>query len=244
VGDLYDSTRKTKIMMNDALTVIEQEIYDVIANKYLKMHKELNFEIILPFILKSLKKYSQTDISTAISSLIEKQYLIKGSSLSRDDIVHNGVRKQILQFIRVNPGCYNRLIRRRLNIGSNEFNWHIGMLEKFGLIKKMEFERSWGYFENRSYMDHEFDLFLMQNEKASKIIVYLQNQKCSLSQIAKALDMHYSTVQKYLEVLLHRKLINLAGNYSRNHILYEVNMDLILKLRKIVNGAVFVEFAE
>lgn len=244
VGDLYNSTRKTKIMMNDALTVIEQEIYDVIANKYLKMHKELNFEVILPFILKSLKKYSQSDISTAISSLMDKQYLIKGSSLSRDDIVHNGVRKQILQFIRVNPGCYNRLIRRRLNIGSNEFNWHIGMLEKFGLIKKLEFERSWGYFENRSYMDHEFDLYLLQNEKASKIITFLQNQKANLSQIAKSLDMHYSTVQKYLEVLFQRKLIKIVENVSRTHINYEINAELLLKLRKIVNGAVFVEFAE
>lgn len=230
--------------MNDALTGMEQEIYDVIANKYLKIHKELNFDIILPFILKSLKKYSQADVSTAISSLMEKQYLIKGSSLSRDDIVHNGVRKQILQFIRINPGCYNRLIRRRLNIGSNEFNWHIGMLEKFGLIKKLEFERSWGYYENRSYMDHEFDLYLMQNEKASKIISYLQTQQSNLSQIAKALDMHYSTVQKYLEVLLQRKIIKIVENFTRNHMIYEINDELCVKLRKIVNGAVFVEFAE
>ena len=149
--------------------------------------------------------------------MINKRYFIQGSTLSRDDILQNPVRYEILQFIRVNPGCYNRLVRWKLNIGSNEFNWHLGMLEKFGFIKRMRFDHNFGYFENRSYMGHEYDLFLLQNDKVAKIIVFLQSTKGTLSQIAKLLDMHYSTVQKYLGILEQRELIRQKG--SETHVL-------------------------
>jgi predicted transcriptional regulator len=230
-------------MMFSPISAIEMEVYDLVSKKYLKKHKDLTVETILPFCFKTLsRKYSQTDLSTAVTNLISKRYFIKGSSLSRDDVLHNPVRKEILQFIRVNPGCYNRLVRRKLNIGSNEFNWHLGMLEKFGFIKRIQFDRSFGYFENRNFMGFEYDLFLLQNDKVEKIIAFLQNNKGTLSQIAKELDMHYSTVQKYLEILEVRQFLKIKT--FGKHAFYELNDDLMIKLRKIVNGAVFVEFAD
>ena len=91
------------------------------------------------------------------------------------------------------------------------------------------------------YMGHEYDLFLMQNEKVSKLIKLLSQKPDSLSHLARNLEMHYSTVQKYLIILLEREIIQKAKNSDR--VLYEINSDMIIKLKKIINGAVFIEFA-
>jgi predicted transcriptional regulator len=215
-----------------------------ITRDYLKKFKEIDLETLVPYLHNTLgNSHPHPKITEAVIKLVQNRYFINGSSLTRDDVLSNQIRKQILHFIQINPGCYNRFIRRELNIGSNEFNWHIGMLERFGLIKKIQYDRSYGYFENRSYMGHEFDLFLLQNEKAATILKYLESHpKVTLSQLAKDLMMHYSTVQKHVDILTERYLI--LQYRSGKHILLSVNTELINKLRKIINGAVFVEFAD
>ena len=229
------------------LTEIESKTYDVLSS-FLRKYRELDLAGILPYCYKShlRKNYSEAEITKAVNSLIKKRYFIRGSSLSRADILQNPVRKRLLKFIQIHPGAYNRQIRRELNIGSNEFNWHTGMLEKFGFIKKVYFTaRSYGYFEDKSYMGHELDLFLMQNPKVKAILDYLDTNKAALSQISKDLEMHYSTTQKYLRQLLKRDIIRLTSSLENHHLqYYYLNDDILIKLKKIVNGQVFVDFAD
>ena len=117
------------------------------------------------------------------------------------------------------------------------------MLEKFGFVKKVRFnQRSFGYFEKRSYMDHEYDLYLLQNGKIRKILNILEKDPMRISQITKQLEFHYNTVQKYLHILEKRKLILLT--IIGKHIYYSRNIDLKIKLKKIINGQVFISFAE
>ena len=234
--------KKENIMKIEQLSEIEADIYQVLK-EYLRNFNEFNLKMALPYCFEKLNhKYSDTAITVAVKSLIQKKYIIQGSSLTKDAILHNQNRKKILDFIQINPGSYNRLIRRELSLGSNEFNWHIGMLEKFGFVKKVRFhQRSYGYFEKRSYMDHEYDLYLLQNEKLSEILKILQKDQLSISQITKKLEFHYNTVQKYLKILQKRNLISLS--VTGKHIFYSANIDLIIKLKKIINGQVFVDFA-
>jgi len=230
-------------MKIEQLSEIEANIYKVLR-EYITDFKEFNLKLALPYCFEKLDhKYSDTEITISVKSLIQKKYIIQGSSLTKEDILHNQNRKKIFDFIQINPGSYNRLIRRELFLGSNEFNWHIGMLEKFGFVKKVRFhQRSFGYFEKRSYMDHEYDLYLLQNEKISKILNILEKEPLKISQITKKLEFHYNTVQKYLSILEKRKLIFLTINGK--HTYYSRDMDLKIKLKKIINGQVFISFAE
>ncbi len=229
-------------MKIEQLSEIEADIYQVLK-KYLRDFNEFNLKMALPYCFEKLNsKYLDTAIAVAVKSLIQKKYIIQGSSLTKEDILRNNNRKKILDFIQINPGSYNRLIRRELSLGSNEFNWHVGMLEKFGFVKKVRFhQRSYGYFEKRSYMDHEYDLFLLQNGKLSEILKILQKDQLTISQITKALEFHYNTVQKYLKILQKRELITLS--VTGKHIYYKANTDLIIKLKKIINGQMFIDFA-
>ncbi len=230
-------------MKIEQLSEIEANIYKVLKD-YIRDFNEFNLKMALPYCFEKLNhKYSDTAITVSVKTLIQKKYIIQGSSLTKEDILHNQSRKKILDFIQKNPGSYNRLIRRELSLGSNEFNWHVGMLEKFGFVKRVRFhQRSFGYFEKRSYMDHEYDLYLLQNEKIRKILNILERNPLKISQITKKLEFHYNTVQKYLQILEKRKLIFLTVNGK--HTYYSINPDLKIKLKKIINGAIFVEFAE
>lgn len=218
------------------------ELYTVIQ-ELLNNHRLFTLDDIIPQCYTLLNPpYPNAEISKAIKSLVQKRYIIKGTSLTRDDVLQNAVRKRILTYIQINPGAYNRKIRRECSLGSNEFKWHLGMLIKFGFVKKVQFtSRSYGYFENREYMGHEMDLFLLQNEKVSCIINFLTEKPASISEIARELEIHYNTVQKYISLLMEREIIHEI--IQNDTIIYKINEELLVKLKKIVNGQVFVDFA-
>ncbi len=230
-------------MKIEKLTDIEDETYQVIKG-ILKNHKHFTMQDLLTQCFTVLcPPHSEESVDAALNSLAIKRYFIKGTSLTREDVANNGVRARILTFIQQNPGAYNRLIRRECNLGSNEFKWHLGMLLKFHFIKKILFNgRSYGYFEDRNYMNHEVDLFLLQNEKVKAILDYLSETPNSISGIARDLGIHYSTVQKYMEILVEREFLQPIDEATR-HEIYQVNQTLQIKLQKIVNGQVFIEFA-
>lgn len=230
-------------MQFEELSAIESAVYQHLQEE-LSKNQQFSMKSSLPKLFKKLdKKYSQKDITAAVTSLMKKKFIIKGSSLSRADILDNSTRKELFKYIQVNPGAYNRLIRRELNLGSNEFNWHIGMLLKFEFIKKVEFNRRFGFFENRSFMDHEYDLFLLQNEKVKGIIDQLERNEGTVSQIAANIDMHYSTVRKYMKELQERNIVIMKELPDKKISHFVVNDDLLIKIRKIINGQIFVEFA-
>ena len=229
-------------MKFEPLNEFELKLY-YFLQKFLKMHKTFDLQTILPICFTEFQRsHSQLEITEAVNNLLKKRYFLPGTALSKDDIMNNQVRKRILRYIQVNPGAYNRLIRRDLNIGSNEFNWHVGMLEKFQLIKKMRFNRNYGYFENHSFMDHEYDLFLKQNGKVKKILESLEKQPATVSQLAKKLDLHWSTASKYIKVLVDRAFI-LVSLQPKNKEMYEINQTLQIKLKKIINGQMFIQYA-
>lgn len=230
-------------MQFEELTPLEEKVYHVLQEE-LNKNQQFSIKSSLPILFSNFdRKYSQKELSAALTGLMKKKYLIKGSSLSRDDILSNSTREEIYKYIQVNPGAYNRLIRRELNLGSNEFNWHMGMLLKFGFIKQLEFKGRLGFFENRSFMDHEYDLFLLQNDKVKGILDYLETEQGTISQIAAHIDMHYSTVRKYVKELNQRKIVLEKKNSSKKITQYKINDDLLIKIRKIINGQIFVEFA-
>lgn len=122
-------------MKLEPLTKIELEVYTAIK-ELLKNHRQFKLQEILPKCYKLLNPpYKNSEISKAINGLSQKRYIIKGTSLTHEDILQNAVRKRILTYIQINPGAYNRKIRRDCSLGSNEFKWHLGMLIKFGFIK-------------------------------------------------------------------------------------------------------------
>ncbi len=240
-------------MIADPLTAVEREIYDCFR-KFMRRTKNITFDTVVARCRAELEKtLSDQEITRGVQSLLERRYIIKGTTLCRDDVLENAVRKKMLKFIQVNPGAYNRLIRRELHIGSNEFTWHIGILEKFGLVKKILFHnRHYAYFEDREFMGHEYDMYLLKNSKIERLLGSIKKLPKTTSQIATELGIHYSTIQRYLRLLYGRNLVTHPEDWPgqggkkeksrRSH--YVTNGEMLIKIRKIVNSGVFIDFGE
>lgn len=218
------------------LTPFENEIYSLLR-EYIKKTKNFNLEEINEYIhFKLGKNMSQECLKSTVLKFFQEKYFSMGSTLTQDEVNSNVNRREILQFIKINPGAYNRLIRRKLKMGSNEFNWHIQILVKFKLVKVITFGRYAGFFENRSYAGYEYDLFVMQNDKSAKIIDYLlKNPDSNHTKIGKEIHVHYRTLQKHLMELIIQELVII--NKYHSPLTYRINEDLVQKIRKIVNGA-------
>ena len=55
--------------------------------------------------------------------------------------------------------------------------------------------------------------------------------------------MHYSTVRKYMKELNRRRIVLTKENPEKKISQYTLNDELLIKIRKIINGQIFVEFA-
>ena len=88
-------------MQLEPLTVMENEIYDLLRD-YLKKNNQFSIKSALPICFNALKsKYSQKEITEALTNLISKKYIIQGSRLSREEILTNRVRSEIFKYIQI-----------------------------------------------------------------------------------------------------------------------------------------------
>src|SRR6056297_3242866 len=138
------------------LTKLEEQIYEIVKD-HLSETRTINIGDLVPTCFRHFDgAYTKEQIESAMRCLFEKRFFLGVSSLLSADVFENEVRREIFRFVQRNPGAYNRMIRDELGLHSNEFDWHSGMLERFGFLKKIRLNKpQWCYFENRSFMDHE-----------------------------------------------------------------------------------------
>ena len=225
--------------MQQNLTDKEIKLADLIKNY---MNNSTNLQEIVQKAYEQLKEsYNEKEIAESINKFIETKYLVRGFTLTKRDVLDNQKRKEILQYIAKSPGCHGRAIRNSLKLGSNEFSWHISLLESFGLIKRLNSDDIEGFLLNRSYQDYESVLVWYQHPKAQKILKICAKNSRTALEISKEVKMHYNTVKKYLERLLETQLIQQIEQERPKK--YLTNQEFITKLKKIINSAFFDDFS-
>lgn len=219
----------------------EAEVYNLVK-EYLK--KKPFFSILdiigyLNYYLRKSETINEDKIEKILKTLIEKNLIIPGSKLVKENIFENPRRKEIYDYICVNPSCNMNDIMNILQIGSNQVLWHLKFLTKFQFIRKVEFDnqKTFFKFQLNEYYDKLF--YYLRNESIIKILKLLKssNEGINPTKISKLLKMHYYTLKKYLNVLSRLNLIQLdydENSYNLNHeVYYKILGDLknILELK-------------
>jgi len=219
----------------------EAEVYNLVK-EYLK--KKPFFSILdiigyLNYYLRKNETINKDKIEKILKTLIEKNLIIPGSKLVKENILENLRRKEIYEYICVTPGCNINDIMNILQIGSNQVLWHLQFLTKFQFIRKVEFDnqKTFFKFQLNEYYDKLF--YYLRNESIIKILKLLKssNEGINPTKISKLLKMHYNTLNKYLNVLSRLNLIQLDyddNSYNLNHeVYYKILGDLknILRLK-------------
>ncbi|MFW9949993.1 MAG: winged helix-turn-helix transcriptional regulator [Candidatus Thorarchaeota archaeon] len=224
--------------MQEFVSSNEQAILEII-NEYLEKNTFFNVNEILPFISSRLAKsginINLNGIRTILKSLVEKNFIVEGSKLTRDEILLNFNRNKIYQYIQKNPGVHFYNIVSGLDINIPVVEWHLNILIKFIYICKEKIENKDAYFDIKVKSVDRMVIYLLSKGKSKQIINFLlENQEgVTRNQISEQLNMHSSTVTKYIELLHENGIVN--KKTLTNKTLYFLNNETYSKFSKNFN---------
>ena len=184
----------------------ENDVYIEIQN-YLNSNRPLKLEEGIPYLnsrfARSSVPLNRQGITEIVKSLVQRNVIVEGSKLTREEILLNAKRSQIYNYIVENPGVYYYNIMKKLNMSSHVVIWHLNILVEFNYIGKTTIDNHDLYFEINEDLDKVKVSYYLTNEKCRLIIEYLKSNALghSKTSISKNLSMHPNTVKKYINVL-------------------------------------------
>ncbi|TFG11137.1 MAG: HTH domain-containing protein [Promethearchaeota archaeon] len=211
-------------ILYETLNIISEEQLLVlnIIQEYLNKNRTFNKIEIVPFINAKIAKkkinISYNGIYEILKSLVEKNIIVEGSKLIKYDIFSNVNRKKIYEFITKNPGVHFNKLVKSLNISVFSVEWHLNILLKFDLIRKVKIEKYEAYFDSKLDSKNDEILHIISREKCKRIIQYLKqnNEGYSKNYLSNELNIHSNTISKYIEkleefgLLLKKELSNMT----------------------------------
>lgn len=192
--------------MQTYLTESEDIVLEVVE-EYLSNNNSFDFQEILPFITSRFRTNSininKRGIKKILKTLIRKNIIVEGSSLTIQDVLDVPKRKKIYEYIKSHPGTYFGKILNDLKLSYNVLIWHLHILQKFEFIGKTRLNHHDVYFDfNIDPTEIEVSYY-QNNPKSKQIIDYLKENDIGISKtkISNDLNIHINTVDKYLTLL-------------------------------------------
>jgi len=199
--------------MAEVIANSEQTVLNII-NEYLDKNRFFSANDIIPFISSRLAKsginLNINGIRTVLKSLVEKNVIVEGSKLTRDEILTNLNRNKIYEYIQKNPGINFNKIVSSLNLNIPVVEWHLNILIKFNFIIKEKIDNLDVYFDLNIEPEDRMILYFISKDKSKQIIDFLKINQEGITkyQISEQLNMHSTTVTKYTERLHEYKILN------------------------------------
>ncbi len=196
----------------DGVHVTEDEVkvFNLIE-EFLNENRIFNKDKVLFHIKSRANNNLNTDgINRVIDSLLKKNLIMEGSKLTRRIILLNSNREQIFKIIKQYPGIYKNKIAKVLNLCPYVINWHLSKLQAFNLIRERNITGQICYFDYLSSNENDYLYMTINKEKCRRIIEFLVENKngCTKNQISRELNMHYNTVNRYINEIDDFNLLN------------------------------------
>jgi predicted transcriptional regulator len=146
----------------------------------------------------------------------------------------NKTARDILEFIRENPGLNFNEIARRLNLAKGDLQYHLHRLEKMNLITSKRSGLKRHYFPKGIFNEREREILaLLSSENIRDIIIYLiANPGASQTDLCQAVKLSPPTVNYYINKLKSLMLVKSEryGKYVRYYFIGDKS--LFIKLFK------------
>ena len=224
-------------MLSIELNQNEKLILNLVQD-HLKENRKFNIKRLLSLIQSRIKfseiNLNKNGIETILRTLINKNYLAEGSTLTKPNVLDNEKRNTIYNFILENPGTYFNKLVKNLNLNYNVIIWHLRVLKKFNFIQKTLIDNRIIYFEYNLKLSKAQKIYFLKKKEVERIINFFKenNGGVTKTRLAEALNMHYNTLKNNINKL--EKLSLIKKIKKSNSILYSLNSrkydDLILNI--------------
>ncbi|TFF89530.1 MAG: hypothetical protein EU549_00225 [Promethearchaeota archaeon] len=190
------------------LNNIEKKIIDIVGN-LVEENRQIKIKELFSLAKRNLN-LSDSKIDSAIWGLIEKKYIVDGSKLTKLSVLKNENRQNILKLVFDHPGIHIRQIREDLTMGSYLSYWHLNILEKFGYIRRKPYKNKVVFYPYFLPEQYESIFQVLNDQKAYEINEFIfEQEKTTLKEIIKHLNLESRLALKILDALLETRLITL-----------------------------------
>jgi len=183
---------------------------------------------------KRALNYSKIDISNAIHKLYLKKYIITGSRLTKTEVLLNPARNKIYEYITSHIGAHVREIREKVSITPHILDWHLGILESFDYIYRVNFLKYVNFFVVNFDRKHTFAFLVLKNENALQIFKeILATPGIDIETLVKDVKLQRNVILYHLDNLLKFDLLftyELEGN-----VVYGINYTNVRPIRTFYN---------
>ncbi len=182
-----------------------------IAEEIIEENKVLHMEIIYNRAKRALK-LPRKGLLQIIQFLFNRKILIDGSRHTSTTILNNIYRRKIYEMIHVNNGATFSLLRGKAfpvqSGSSGQFLWHLKMLLKFNLIKKIKVGKFSLFLP--IHMDDDIGtLYFFLNDPSYEEIIdlVLQSKKIKKADIHKHIEDVRELVYRRIEKLVKNNIL-------------------------------------
>ncbi|MFX1453089.1 MAG: winged helix-turn-helix transcriptional regulator, partial [Promethearchaeota archaeon] len=194
------------------ISKIEEDILKI-AEQFASKNKRLNIRK-LQLAAKSQLNYSVIEISQAIYNLILNKLIFPEKKLNISNVLSNKKRKNILDFINENPGSHLRELRDKLNLNPKVANWHLKVLENFGMVYRKQYLKYRTYFPSNFKKGVEEPLLALKNENSLLIFKKIFNlPNLDLDKLKGIVDLEPKMIKYHLERLISSGIIKKEKNF-------------------------------
>jgi len=211
-----------------------------IAHELICKHKTLT-EHDIYIISKKRLKLTHRGLVKILHFLINEKIIIFGSQYTKVTVINNPIRKKIYDSIVDHIGVNftwiktNVYLKDQANYKSiNQFIWHLNLLIKFGLIKKIKLNGFTIFLPHNVNENIGKFTFLLRNELYYNIIkLYLNNEILEKKEIYKLINEDKKKVNYRIDKLLNYHVLMKVNNEQFK--INSKNKILITKAIKLLN---------
>ena len=198
--------------MSETVLDIEDKVFEIIQ-EYVNGKRPFNISNAVPVILSRFSKDSvninKNGIKKILQKLIKKKKIVKGSVLTKENVLQNLNRKAIFEIIQNALGIIFNKIVKESGLSNYVVFWHTELLKDFDYIRVAEIEGKKIYYDSQVNNSEVRRGYIKSKKKSQQILEYLTTHDIGVSktQIAQDLNMHNRTASKYLRLLQEIALI-------------------------------------
>lgn len=192
--------------MSENVLDLEQEVFNAVQD-YLSQNRAFRISKVVPYLNSYLAKSSinlnKEGIRKALHKLAQKKWIVEGSTLTREEILHNAKRRLIYNTLKNSIGMLCSEISKETEISNYEVHWHMKMLLKFDYVRMTKIQRYKVYYDAEAPVDFIKKSYLKSMDISQAILEFLKQNDlgATKTQMSRELGFHINTVKKYLKTL-------------------------------------------
>jgi len=183
--------------------------------------QRIRWDYSLIIMLSIVFFFTEIDFVNYKNQILQYTSIYKGfHRLSKEDVLNNENRQEIIKIILNNPGIHYNLILKQSNLRSGQLQWHLNILSQYGMIKKEKLGRYLVFYPvlNDESFEKSENIFI-RSPTTMKIYNIIKEEPgiCS-STIAKMLKLQRNSVKYHIDKLLSEDYISSIQKGRKNHL--------------------------